>query len=68
MSNVKEIVILTTYGSLRPGARYRLPGGKRWNCRSQSALVTPAMNSRLVEVIEVHGSHDHPRAQRNGAP
>jgi hypothetical protein len=44
-------VIQTTYGSLRPGQLYRLPGGHHWYRRSKTARVTEAMRSRLVETL-----------------
>ncbi|TAM56234.1 hypothetical protein EPN52_14025 [bacterium] len=53
-NSAEPTVYPTTYGSLSPGERYRLPGQPRWYRRSESAFVTDAMRARPVEALEPH--------------
>lgn len=43
--------IETTYGSLRPGQAYRLPGNERWYHRSKNGRLTEEMCERTVETL-----------------
>jgi hypothetical protein len=45
-------IVETTYGELRPGQAYRLPGGSRWFRRSANARLTESMLSRVVEISD----------------
>jgi hypothetical protein len=47
----EQTLVQTTYGDLKPGQLYRLPGGNHWYRRSKTARVTDAMRSRPVETL-----------------
>lgn len=43
--------IETTYGALKPGQAYRLPGNEHWYHRAKNARLTDEMSERTVEVL-----------------
>lgn len=45
-------VIVTTYGALAVGQKYRIPGEKYWYHRSKNGRLTDAMRNRIVETIQ----------------
>jgi hypothetical protein len=44
-------LVLTTYGRLRPGQAYRIPGNERWYHRSKNARPSEQTSERVVETI-----------------
>lgn len=43
-------IALTTYGELKEGQAYRLPGGDRWYARKKNLRLTDEMREREVEI------------------
>ena len=44
-------IIETTYGALKPGQAYRLPGNEHWYHRAKNGRLTDEMSERTVEVL-----------------
>jgi len=47
-----EKLVQTTYGELKPGQAYRLPGNSHWYHRSKNARLTDEMKERVVETSD----------------
>lgn len=48
---IEENCIVTTYGALKPGQSYRLPGNAHWYHRGKNARLTEEMRERVVETL-----------------
>ncbi|HET9096656.1 MAG TPA: hypothetical protein VFN37_08345 [Candidatus Baltobacteraceae bacterium] len=48
--------IETTYGALKPGQAYRLPGNERWYHRVKNNRLTDEMCEQEVEALPVDQS------------
>lgn len=46
----EENCIVTTYGALKPGQAYRLPGNSHWYHRSKNGRLTDEMREREVVI------------------
>ncbi|HKU66308.1 MAG TPA: hypothetical protein VJP85_00885 [Candidatus Baltobacteraceae bacterium] len=46
-----EHLVQTTYGALKPGQAYRLPGNSHWYHRMNNARLTDEMKERVVETL-----------------
>jgi len=44
----EENYIVTTYGALKPGQAYKLPGNSHWYHRSKNGRLTDEMRERVV--------------------
>lgn len=49
--NCVEHLVQTTYGALKPGQAYRLPGNSHWYHRMNNARLTDEMKERVVETL-----------------